>query len=381
MDTVEIMLKDGAMFWAAGNNGTILSVDRGRLQNAGYDPESLCPAFKEHPRIALKIIHKSVAKGIAADEGNLQSLAVELLDKMGSEKRVSIPRILDKTTSGVLTDSKKLIYMTGVRPVNGHVEYLLMEWVGGDDFATLLYRSALQAGLRRTQAKYGEEQMLYELQVIMGVFLEEYILKYSDRLDATVLDAPRAYRIGGQLRKEIQSGKNPLFLFGKFLPEVKVLTLDAFRCTAIMEALGAIRDGNANPANMLIATENDTVLLERTIQTVYATQLLDYIAVDNKSGRREGFYAMVKDLVADILTLPLEMFENLRKALVFLNNQQYHHNDLHERNIMIGKNQRDIYIIDVATATYQKQNQSTDISIVAPSSLFYAVTHNQIEIE
>lgn len=375
MGTLEIMVRDGAAFWAAGNNGTILSVDRDKLRAAGHDPESICPAFKEHPRIALKIVHKSVAKGIAEDERKLQALAVSLIEQMGAEQKVRIPRIFSDTTSGVLSDSKLLTYMTGVRPVNGHVEYLLMEWVEGYDFATIVHRVALENALQRTRLKINEDQMLHELLIIMSVFLEEYIMKFSQRLDVTDLDEPRAFRIGGQLRNEIRSGKNPVFLFNKFLDEVKTLTLEAFRCSAIMEALDALRDGNPAPARTLIAIENDTVLLERAIKTAYADQLRDYIQVNNESGIREGFYEMAKNLVSDTYKLPLEMFENLRKALVFLDNRQYHHNDLHERNIMIGNNQRDIFIIDVATATYQKQDQSTDISIIAPSSLFYAVTH------
>ena len=93
MDSIEIMVRDGAAFWAAGSNGTILSVDRERLRAAGHAPESICPAFKEHPRIALKIVHKSMAKGIAEDERKLQALAVSLIEEMGVGQKVRIPRI------------------------------------------------------------------------------------------------------------------------------------------------------------------------------------------------------------------------------------------------------------------------------------------------
>lgn len=375
MTAIEIMLRDGASFWAAGNNGTILSVERDRLQNTGHDPVALCSAFKEHPRIALKIIHKSAAKGIAEDERRLQALAVDLLEKMDGKQVIHIPRILSNQTRGTLSDEKTLVHMTGVRPVDGHVEYLLMEWVDGVDFATLLYRTTLEIGLQRSLAMYNHEHMLHELQVIMNVFLEEYILKYSDRLDVMELDVARAYRIGGQLRAEIHSGKNPLHLWNKFLPEAKAVALEAFRCHALMEAFDGLVKGNAAPAKALIAAETDTVLLERAIQTAYATQLLDYIKVDTTSGRREGFYDMIGAWVGGVFRLPGEMFENLRSTLLFLNNQHYHHNDLHERNIMIGNNRKDLFIIDVATATYQQQKESSDISIVAPSSLFYTVTH------
>jgi hypothetical protein len=375
MDPLEIMLMHGARFWAAGNNGTVLMLEHDRFKRAGIDPETVCTAFNQHRRIALKIIHKSAAKGIAEEERLLQVLAVSLLEKMGTERLVRIPRILSDRTTGYLLDPMPLIYMTGVRPVNGHVEYLLMEWVDGFDFATLLYRIALENGLQRSLAMYNEEQMLYELQIIMNVFLEEYILKYSDRLDVMELDVARAYRIGGQLRAEIHGGRTPLHLWNKFLPEAKALALEAFRCHAIIEALDGLLKRNAAPAKALIAAENDTVLLERAIKTAFATQLLDYIKVDTTSGRREGFYDMIGAWVGGVFMLPGEMFENLRSALVFLNNQQYHHNDLHERNIMIGNNRKDLFIIDVATATHQQQKESSDISIVAPSSLFYTVTH------
>mgnify|MGYP000899943712 CR=1 FL=1 len=57
-----------------------------------------------------------------------------------------------------------------------------------------------------------------------------------------------------------------------------------------------------------------------------------------------------------------------------LDGRGYHHTDLHGRNIMISRDGRRVFIIDLATAPLGKQEFSGDLGLLARKGLFHAAT-------
>ena len=370
---LDITLRRGACFWTAGNNGTILRVDRERLAAGGVDPLEVCPGFADAPSLALKILHKNV-RGLAEAERAIHMAGHALLHEMSPAPTAGMPRVFDGPTGAILPDPLLLTKMTGLTAVGGHVEYLFMDWVDGTDFALLVYRAALRAGLRRTREEYGRIQAREEARSVLRMLLDCQIMTQAQRLDPADDETPRAQRIGGQLRTEIREGRDPLSLWNRFLPEARNLALAAFQCGDILDAMSQLRDEEYDPLWRLIGECLDATALETAIAAANAALMEDYVQIRDAKGRREGFYRMVRDLILGEFALAPGLHGDLRAALLHLNGRGYHHNDLHERNIMVSDGGGRIIIIDLATATLGKQEFSGDLGLLAPGGLFHAAT-------
>ncbi len=372
MNPLEAMLRHGAIYWTKGNNGTILAVDREGLEKAGLNPPEICPAFSQAPRIALKIMHKC-APGIAEDERKKHLLGLELLAGLAPNPMVKIPSILSAKTSDDLSTPALLTRVAGLTPPKGgHVEYLLMDWVEGTDFATLVYQAALHGGLRLTREKYGERQMLEELRTIINVFLDGRIMMLAMRLDSAEPVTARAQRIGGQLRDIIRGGGDPLQLWNKFLPDAREIARKSFRCGDIFDALSQLADGDSGAAMALIDAELEADPLEIAIARANSSRMLDHMQIDTPKGRRDGFYSMVRALFRGRLSLPNPLYDALKSAIMHLNRNGYFHNDLHERNIMVSHDRTELFLIDFATATHMENTSGGDMGILNSDGLFYA---------
>lgn len=373
MEPLESMLRYGAVYHAEGNNGVILAVDRHSLHAAGVDAEALCPAFKKVSRVALKIVRQSIS-GMAADEREKHITGVRVLDKSGKDCQVKMPAILDDCTSGFISTPDPLIRLTGILPPGKHVEFLLMDWVEGTDFATLAYRCALRSGLQHTLEEYGESQALHETRSALKVFLDAKIMMSAMRIPMDSPQAKQAQRLGGRLRQANREGDGLLGLWRALLPEARKIAIESLHIGEMMEAMMQLDQGNMAPAIQLIDEQLDATALEIVIVTINSMLMLDYTPENTRRGRRDAFLAMVRDLIRGNLVLPASMRVNLERTLRCLNQQGYFHNDLHERNIMISANNKDLYIIDMATATHNEQTTGNDMSILAPHGLFYAAT-------
>ena len=371
MNPLQTLLQYGSSYWTEGHNGTILAVDSYKLCAAGIEPESLCSLFSDVPRIALKILKQSTP-GAAAAEREKHMAAYDLLDGVEATTNVRIPAILSETTSGHLDAPELLTCLAGLAPHGGNVEYLLMEWVEGTDFATLAYRAALHSGLQHSLEEYGETEHMHAARSILNVFLNAKILMSAARLRPGAPQNEQAQRIGGRLRAVIREGGDLLRLWESLLLAAKAVALEQLQIGEIIDALTRLREGDLDKTNRLIESQLDADALEEAV-AVSNSYLMNYYLRDNtERGRSRAFCEMLRDLVRDRLILPASMRTNLEAAVRFLNQRDYYHNDLHERNIMISHDLKDPYIIDMASATLEGGTDGADLGVLAPGGLFHA---------
>lgn len=371
MDPLETLLRYGSSYHTEGHNGTILAVDRDALLAAGIEPDSICPGLDAATRIALKILKLSTP-GTAAAEREKHMTAYHLLDGFDAKLGVKIPAILSETTAGHLESPEWLIRLAGLTPHGDNVEYLLMEWVDGTDFATLAYRAALHSGLRRTLEEYGETEYRHAARSTLNVFLNARIMMSAARLRPGAPQNEQAQRIGGRLRAVIREGGDLLHLWESLLPAAKAVALEQLQIGDIIDALTRLREGDLDKTNRLIESQLDADALEEAV-AVSNSYLMNYYLRDNtERGRSRAFCEMLRDLIRDRLILPASMRTNLEAAVRFLNQRDYYHNDLHERNIMISHDLKDPYIIDMASATLEGGTDGADLGVLAPGGLFHA---------
>ncbi len=335
-----------------GNQGIILSVDTAS-QTVFQDARPVGGAARESAPHAVPVIKagKTATPESAKEEFDKQLRAYEIITSSSVAKTLRVPMLWETGCHRAdVGDAALLRKKTGL--IGDSVEFLAMEEVPGLDLATFAYQQALLE-IIRCDIKEGYPRPMRALLYSLLRYKLANTTAFNDIEDKST--RTDAMRLAGQIRSSM---RNANYDFDRAWDD-SLSECDKEKFSAIcpiQQELALLREIHENQEPALGAyLENltDVNLLEQAIVDLRP----ECILARSPEERRRKFVDVVRTHVACRGLLSEELCTVAREAITALHKEGYYHCDLHERNLMISRDRKTIYLID-----FGKSNPNGDVS-------------------
>lgn len=344
----EALLIIGANRYNEGKEAFILELRLDKL--SAYILEELVSALPGVIEGDVSGESKSVVKVLkifkhhgAADEIAKQNRAREILLQDPQTGDPDLPEVIvpqirnSEAMSEVRISHKEAFKRKLMLPVGDRLGFIVMEKVEGDDFMTMVLRNYLKDNFFNEKQDLGDKLLLIKTVVVQKIF--EY---NSARFKNSTTSKKRVFATMKKLKDS--SISNFQKIFSELIATEPVMLRDVF---SLGQEIDAFEKVTADPEGYSMSQYIDSI-------TDY--DLLDELAVDyggirvgttNTDERKKIFKKMISDYLeenAGRFVTP-QQCQALREAINKWHANGFYHRDLHERNIMIGKD-GNVYVID-----------------------------------